>query len=176
MSLRSIYAVIACGVCACSGSSSPPAGNADSGGADSGGAAGDLCASFPANTATVITDTTSTTAYPGASAAGGNIESGTYFEVEHLYYQPATAPAHTWQGVMVIDAAAGTSITNINRDGTVFQQTGAKFTTNGTKFTVALTCPSAVAGTGGAFSYTYAAGKLTIFTDADKTGTAFQKQ
>jgi hypothetical protein len=138
--------------------------------------AGDLCSKLPANTAPEITDSVDTTAVPGASATGGAIESGTYEQTGHVYYQPTSTPTHKWSGTMAIDAAAGTSIANIKRDGAVFQQTGSTFTTAGNKFTVSFTCPSAVAGTSFTLTYTYAAGKLTIFTEADKTATIFQKK
>ena len=137
---------------------------------------GDLCSKLPANTAAEITDSVDTSAFPGASATGGAVESGTYEQIGHVYYQPTSTPTHKWSGTMAIDMTAGTSVANIKRDGAVFQQTGSTFVTAGNKVTIGFTCPSSVAGTSFALTYTYAAGKLTLFTEADKTATIFQKK
>jgi hypothetical protein len=139
--------------------------------------AADLCANLPTNAAPTITDSVVSSAYPAATAAtGGVIESGTYYQTQHIYYQPSSTPSHTWNGTMAIDATANTSVANISRDGSVFQQTGERFTTSGSSFNVTLVCPASSAGTTATFAYTYAAGTLTIYADADKTATVFQKQ
>jgi hypothetical protein len=137
---------------------------------------GDLCSKLPANSAPEITDSVDATAFPGATATGGAIEPGTYEETAHVYYQPTSTPTHKWSGTMAIDTTAATVLTSIKRDGVDFQQTGATFTTSGNKFAVSFTCPSTVAGTSFSLTYTYAGGKLTIFTEADKTATIFQKK
>jgi hypothetical protein len=131
---------------------------------------------LPTNAAAEITDSVDTSAFPGASATGGAIESGTYEETGHVYYQPSSTPTHKWKGTMVIDATAHTGIANISRDGMVIQQTGSTYTTAGNAFTVNFTCPSAVAGMSISFTYTYSAGVLTIFSESDKTATIFTKK
>lgn len=140
------------------------------------GDSGDLCSKLPANNAPEITDSVDTTPFPGSSATGGTIETGTYEETAHIYYQPASTPTRKWKGTMAIDAASGTAIANVSRDGTVVQQTGSTFTTSGNKITINFTCPAAVAGTSASLTYTYASGKLTLFNAPDKTATIYQKK
>ena len=130
-----------------------------------------VCDHPPANTAPVINDMYSANAVP-TDAAGGTLESGTYFMTAITDYGQASGSG-THQDTMVLDASAGTFIVMEVNGGQAKAPIGGTLTQSGSELTQTFECPSKMSAM---VAYTAVPGTLTIYNYQAKSVSVWAKQ